>query len=211
MPRSYEGQEITVSFEPKKCIHSRKCAQNAPDIFNVKADGDWIQPDNGDVHQSINVANLCPSGAITYKLKNQASNPDIKVNTLHMWENGPLALRGNLDITDQQASQNATLCRCGLSRKKPFCDGAHLKGDFQATGDANSIESEPLEQTGGQVHIKPLKDGPLYVTGNLEICAGSGRLIKHTTKTALCRCGKSNNKPFCDGAHKATGFSAEGA
>lgn len=210
MSRSYEGQHVIISFESRKCIHARKCAQNAPHIFNVNADGDWIQPDKGEVQQAIDVANLCPSGAITYQLKNNTPTPEVKVNTAHIWENGPLALRGNLNIENQGASQNATLCRCGLSRKKPFCDGAHIKGEFQATGEVSVAESEPTEQTGGQLNVKPLKDGPLYVTGNLEICAGSGRLVKRGSKMALCRCGQSNNKPFCDGTHKSIGFTAEG-
>lgn len=208
--KSYQGKDITVSFDPRKCIHARKCAQAAPHIYNVKADGDWIQPNNGTAQDSINVANACPSGAITARLNN-AAPAILPVNTAHIWENGPLTLRGNLQITEEEASQNATLCRCGLSRRKPYCDGSHTKGGFTATGEVATIKADPIEEQGGTLSIKPLKDGPLYVTGNLEVCAGSGRMVKKTNKTALCRCGHSANKPFCDGKHKSVNFQADGA
>lgn len=211
MAKSYQGQNIIVSFDPRRCIHARKCAQIAPHIFNVNADGDWIQPLNGSAQDSINVANACPSGAISYASKSADEPTDIMVNTAHIQENGPLALRGNLQIENEAPRQNATLCRCGLSKRKPYCDGAHTKAGFQATGEIATASTEVAEQVGGILNVKPLKNGPLYVTGNLEVCAASGRLVKHASKTALCRCGKSKNKPFCDGTHKSIGFEADGA
>ena len=57
--------------------------------------------------------------------------------------------------------------------------------------------------------IKGLKNGPLLVSGNLSIVSGSGRVAWKGTKAALCRCGNSKNKPFCDGAHTAAGFEAD--
>ena len=62
--------------------------------------------------------------------------------------------------------------------------------------------SEDPEHSG----IKPLIDGPLLMQGNLTIRAGSGRVAWEGTKAALCRCGASKNKPFCDGSHKEAGF-----
>ncbi|MEE8093516.1 MAG: CDGSH iron-sulfur domain-containing protein [Gammaproteobacteria bacterium] len=44
---------------------------------------------------------------------------------------------------------------------------------------------------------------------NVSIVASSGRVAWQGKGVALCRCGQSNNKPFCDGAHKAAGFEAE--
>jgi CDGSH-type Zn-finger protein len=59
-----------------------------------------------------------------------------------------------------------------------------------------------------KVTIKTLTDGPLEVTGNVEIVASDGTLIKASEKSYLCRCGFSEKKPFCDGAHKREGFTA---
>lgn len=58
------------------------------------------------------------------------------------------------------------------------------------------------------VTIKALADGPLEVTGAVEILAADGTVVKETSKSFLCRCGHSANKPFCDGAHKREGFTA---
>lgn len=208
MSRSYEGQELTIHFDSKKCIHARKCGLNAPHIFDVNAKV-WIKPDEGTAQEAIHIANTCPSGAITYDYVDGSPKPDIKINTAHVWENGPIALRGNLQIEGEAGRENATLCRCGLSRKKPYCDGAHIKAEFIATGEPAAKDNQALDEQGGQLNIKLLKDGPLYITGNLEICAGTGRRLNRVTKTALCRCGQSKNKPYCDGTHKAIGFEAE--
>lgn len=59
-----------------------------------------------------------------------------------------------------------------------------------------------------KVTITPLTDGPLEVTGEVEILAADGSLVKETSKSYLCRCGHSDKKPFCDGAHKREGFTA---
>ena len=52
-------------------------------------------------------------------------------------------------------------------------------------------------------------NGPLLLNGNFEIVSAGGRTTWRGTKAALCRCGASKNKPFCDGAHKAAGFEAD--
>lgn len=53
-------------------------------------------------------------------------------------------------------------------------------------------------------------DGPYVLKGDIEIRDGEGHLVKTVTKVALCRCGSSQSKPFCDGSHKRVGFSDPG-
>ena len=62
--------------------------------------------------------------------------------------------------------------------------------------------------TPSKVTITALTDGPLEVAGEVEVLASDGTLIKETAKSYLCRCGHSEKKPFCDGAHKREGFIA---
>jgi CDGSH-type Zn-finger protein len=58
--------------------------------------------------------------------------------------------------------------------------------------------------------IKPSPNGPLQVSGDFKIVKADGTEIAHQGDTAyLCRCGHSSKKPFCDGSHKAAGFTAE--
>ena len=47
------------------------------------------------------------------------------------------------------------------------------------------------------------------LTGNVELCAGTGRIVFRTVAVRLCRCGHSNTKPVCDGSHVAAGFVSE--
>ncbi len=60
------------------------------------------------------------------------------------------------------------------------------------------------------VSIVPCPDGPLLLRGDFEITGPEGKAIDPRRRTvALCRCGMSAIKPFCDGTHKATGFRTE--
>jgi CDGSH-type Zn-finger protein/uncharacterized Fe-S cluster protein YjdI len=62
-------------------------------------------------------------------------------------------------------------------------------------------EPEPEETT---VELRP--NGPLFVRGKVRIEDASGHLVREDTRVALCRCGGSGNKPFCDGTHREIGF-----
>lgn len=57
--------------------------------------------------------------------------------------------------------------------------------------------------------IEASKDGPLLVYGNVTIKNSAGELTKKSNVTAFCRCGASNNKPFCDGSHRKIEFKAD--
>ena len=57
--------------------------------------------------------------------------------------------------------------------------------------------------------VVAVRNGPLFMLGKLTVRNATGEVIRESTRTALCRCGASNNKPFCDGTHRAIGFEAE--
>lgn len=71
---------------------------------------------------------------------------------------------------------------------------------------ALSISKAKESNTEKTVDINLAKDGPLLVSGKIRIFDQDGNLHKEVEKCALCRCGSSNNKPFCDGTHKSSGF-----
>jgi len=57
------------------------------------------------------------------------------------------------------------------------------------------------------VKIQALKNGPLIVKGDVEVLDSNGKTMTPPRPVvALCRCGHSANKPFCDGAHAKAGF-----
>ena len=69
--------------------------------------------------------------------------------------------------------------------------------------------STPARRTRDQVVVTPYPDGPLIVRGDVEITGPDGEVLPRRRRTvALCRCGLSALKPFCDGSHKAAGFRA---
>jgi CDGSH-type Zn-finger protein/uncharacterized Fe-S cluster protein YjdI len=68
------------------------------------------------------------------------------------------------------------------------------------------LDGDAQEQSPPETTIDPQPDGPLLVRGRLRIRDDSGLLIRADTRVALCRCGASKNKPFCDGSHEEIGF-----
>ena len=68
------------------------------------------------------------------------------------------------------------------------------------------LDGGPQEPQGGEITIKAQTNGPLYVRGHVKIVGPGNRLIREDTRVALCRCGHSGNKPFCDGTHRLIGF-----
>jgi CDGSH-type Zn-finger protein/uncharacterized Fe-S cluster protein YjdI len=203
------GQKAIIRFDSGKCIHSRNCVLDRPDVFVPNVEGEWIKPDNATPEALLRLAINCPSGAITVeRLDGGESETAPLVNTLRIRENGPLALHGDLAIAGQEKALRATLCRCGQSQKKPYCDGSHTGAGFQATGEPKVKESAALARRDGPLKVLPLPDGPLQVQGALEIVSGTGHTVNRAMQLYLCRCGGSANKPYCDGTHAKIGFKA---
>ena len=202
-----EGTGLTLRYELKKCIHARFCVTGAPQVFLANVKGPWIVPDAIRTEALVEIAHACPSGAIRYLRKDGA--PDEApppVNLISIREAGPYAVRANLNLDGNNGTYRATLCRCGASKNKPFCDGSHHEVNFAATGEPPTGKADMLEQRDGELAIDPQLDGPLKVRGNLEITSGTGRVVARVVQANLCRCGASNNKPFCDGSHARIGF-----
>ena len=202
-----DGKHLTLVYEGKRCIHARFCVTGAPGVFLANVKGPWIQPDGIETERLVEIAHACPSGAIRYERHDGAPNESAPpVNLLAIREAGPYAVRGELTVAGKTTSYRATLCRCGASKNKPYCDGSHHDVPFTATGEPPTGQADMLEARGGPLEIEPLQDGPLQVRGNLEITSGTGRVVSRLTQARLCRCGGSANKPFCDGTHARNGF-----
>lgn len=209
-PEIAAGGDIELRFNTQLCIHSRFCVLQAPDVFKANTPGEWIFPDRMSAAALTAVARNCPSGAITYRAKDQLLDEvDPPVNTIRLRQDGPYAVNAHIEIIghDQDVPvRRRTLCRCGASANKPFCDGSHARIGFQATGEPETQPCDPLDPRGGQLTITPMKDGPLEIAGSAELVSGTGRTFTKTTHALLCRCGGSSAKPFCDGTHALNGF-----
>jgi len=201
------SDDIEISFDLQRCIHSRSCVLNAPTVFLANVKGPWLHPETTSAEHLAHVAQSCPSGAITYRRLDEGPEEAApQVNTIQLRQNGPYAFHATLNIDEQEPMYRATLCRCGQSKNKPFCDNSHIKAGFEATGEPKTTPSEPLAERGGELHVIPLKDGPIKVRGPVEICSGTGRTTNRSQYVKLCRCGGSSNKPYCDDTHLRIGF-----
>lgn len=134
--KDYRGKHITVHYNLGVCSHDGSCVKMLPPVFNINY-RPWIFPDNASVEAVINTIRHCPSGALSYTINGTkhidyySGEPKIKV-----MKKGPLEFYGGIILKDDQGTKpetydHYTLCRCGFSRNKPFCDGKHLRHKFQ--------------------------------------------------------------------------------
>jgi CDGSH-type Zn-finger protein/uncharacterized Fe-S cluster protein YjdI len=203
-----EGERITVISNGKPCIHSRYCVTGAPKVFLANVQGPWIHPDDMEVGALAAVVHACPSGSLQFRRRDGGAQEEAPpVNLVRTLEGGPYAFRGDLRIDGKPHGYRLTLCRCGASKNKPFCDGSHHEIGFDASGEPPTGEKTAmLAVRDGPIEIAPQTDGPLMVRGNMEIVSGTGRMVARVQAARFCRCGHSNTKPFCDGTHVKVGF-----
>lgn len=200
------GKDIAISFDGRRCIHGRQCVTQGAGAFLEHVKGPWIIADAMPAEEIAAVIRQCPSGALTYRRRDGQDEAAPPANVITLRENGPYAVRAAFRIDGSAAGFRATLCRCGGSRNKPFCDKSHNYNGFTATGDPAARNTDALETRDGPLSITPLVNGPLMIEGNLEIDGGTGAVINRGRKVKLCRCGASASKPFCDNSHVRIGF-----
>lgn len=206
---NYPGKAIDVQWDGRLCIHIGECGNAKGDLF-VGGREPWCVPDLSTPQEVREICERCPSGALTYADREGSTETPVAENTVMVTYRGPLYVTGDLLIEGAPEDMpgvrfRAALCRCGASKRKPFCDNSHLDACFDDTGSVGE-KGPGLAAAGGTLTIKPLPAGPLLVSGNLTLRSGSGRIAWQGSQVALCRCGASGNKPFCDGSHKAVGF-----
>lgn len=202
-----EGKGIRISFNSHLCIHSRHCVTELPGVFKANTPGEWLFPDESSAEVLAAVIRECPSGALQYESKGECqAEPLPPVNLVRVYENGPYAFSADLRVDGKPVGYRSTLCRCGRSRNKPFCDHSHADIGFIATGEPETLDATELKSRSGPLHVNRLRNGPLQIEGNLETCAATGRVVARTTKAHFCRCGHSKSKPFCDNTHQTIGF-----
>jgi CDGSH-type Zn-finger protein/uncharacterized Fe-S cluster protein YjdI len=211
----YYGEAIDVQYEVRRCIHAEECVRGLPAVFDRNR-RPWVLPDAAEAGEIVEVILRCPTGALHFKRKDGgAEEPVPEDNTISVRANGPHYVRGDVTLIRHDGEvllkdTRAALCRCGSSHNKPFCDNSHRRIEFQDPG----TRSAPVMQAGaspqtGTLTILPSLNGPLRLRGPVEIRGADGEVIFRGNRVLLCRCGGSQNKPFCDNTHKVIGFRSE--
>lgn len=102
-----------------------------------------------------------------------------------------------------ETGERYALCRCGGSSTKPFFDESVCREARSALVRVPRPVSWDTPGSSPAIAIKP--NGPLRVRG-VGLSADDGTVFEHAERFSLCRCGRSNTMPFCDGSHKEVGF-----
>jgi CDGSH-type Zn-finger protein len=126
----YVGEQITIVDNTDVCCRDRSCIRELPQVFET------CDPNAASPEEIIRTIRKCPSGALTYKIGGNHCQDFGREPAITIPRNGPIRVVGGVGLIDEMGSKPAcvehyTLCRCGESRNKPFCDGTHADIGFR--------------------------------------------------------------------------------
>ena len=139
--KTYSNKDITITWQPGKCIHSTICWKGENGllaVFNPR-EKPWIKPEAASTEQIVEQIRKCPSGALSFTYNTETTVNEEENNaaicSVAVQKNGPLLVKGTLKVTDADGQtsirENVTaFCRCGQSSNKPYCDGQHSRSGF---------------------------------------------------------------------------------
>jgi uncharacterized Fe-S cluster protein YjdI len=157
--KRYRNNDITVYWKPSACIHASYCYRELIEVFDPSR-RPWVDMDGSTTEKIIEVVNLCPTDALTWKWNDEARNETVgtdQVNhikfrrpelldikdtaeqekplSVKIMADGPIVLNGNFTLVhngiDKEMKEGIlSICRCGASDHQPFCDGRHRKIGF---------------------------------------------------------------------------------
>lgn len=132
---NYTGKQITIHDNRSICAHAARCTEGLSSVFKFKQEP-WIDPDGAAVDKIIETIRSCPSGALSYSIDDVENIKSEQEPMITVTKNGPYSVVGGIELLDTEMSEGAskdhyTLCRCGESKNKPFCDGTHWSVGFE--------------------------------------------------------------------------------
>jgi uncharacterized Fe-S cluster protein YjdI len=157
--RTYKNNDITVYWKPSACVHASYCYRELIEVFDPGR-RPWVDMDGSTTERIIEVVNLCPTEALSWKWNDDKKNlsvnsdqlnhinfrrpelvnttdvvPDEHPISVKIMIDGPIVLKGNFTlnyngIKKEIVDSLISICRCGESDHQPFCDGKHRKTGF---------------------------------------------------------------------------------
>jgi CDGSH-type Zn-finger protein len=132
---AYAGKDITILDNRALCAHAGFCTDRLKSVFRMDAEP-WIDPDAARVEEVIATIEKCPSGALSYAREGVEARPPQREPMVTVTDDGPYAITGGIELLaatfgDGASREHYTLCRCGGSKNKPFCDGTHWHIGFE--------------------------------------------------------------------------------
>ena len=131
--QSYAGSRITIHDNRGICAHAGFCTDNLSSVFRM-GEEPWIDADGAAVEAIVDVVKKCPSGALSYSIDAAEFQHSVDAPEITVIRDGPYRVSG-VELAEHALGEGATsarytLCRCGASKNKPFCDGSHWHVGF---------------------------------------------------------------------------------
>jgi len=132
---NYEGEQITIHDNRGICAHAGRCTDGLATVFRLLQEP-WIDPNASDSREISGVISKCPSGALSYSADGVEHRDREGETAIFVAPNGPYLVSGGPELIETSRAEGAstehfTLCRCGGSKNKPFCDGTHWHIQFK--------------------------------------------------------------------------------
>jgi CDGSH-type Zn-finger protein len=143
--KTYIGKDIVVTDNRSICAHAGFCTDELAAVFR-SGQTPWIDADGAAAEEVAATVRKCPSGALSYAQRGQDGvqqgyvEPDYVDSgsepCIRLQKNGPYEVTGGIELQNEplrqgQSPRRYTLCRCGHSKNKPFCDGSHWDAKFE--------------------------------------------------------------------------------
>jgi CDGSH-type Zn-finger protein len=133
--QTYVGRGITIFDNRAICAHAGFCTDELAAVFRHR-DTPWIDPDAAGIERIVSTIMKCPSGALSYAIDGAEAEPPRRAPMVTVTDDGPYAVTGGIELVNVKFGEGAstehyTLCRCGASKNKPFCDGSHWDVGFK--------------------------------------------------------------------------------
>jgi CDGSH-type Zn-finger protein len=127
---AYAGKAITIFDDRSICAHAGFCTDRLKSVFRMNVEP-WIDPDAASVQEIVATIEKCPSGALSYARDGVEASPGPREPMVTVTNDGPYAITGGIALDEDASREHYTLCRCGGSKNKPFCDGTHWHIGFK--------------------------------------------------------------------------------
>jgi len=133
--RDHVGKRITIHDNRALCAHAGHCTEGLAAVFNSERQP-WIDADGASVEEIITAVRCCPSGALSYSIDGVEHRDHGGPLAVTVAKDGPYAVTGGVELAgiamgEGASTEHFTLCRCGASKNKPFCDGSHWDAQFR--------------------------------------------------------------------------------
>ncbi len=132
---SYVGKRITIHDNRSICAHAGSCTERLGSVFRMQQEP-WVDPDGASAEEVIETVKKCPSGALSYSVDDVEYPGEARESMVTVTDDGPYAITGGIELIgvafgEGASKEHYTLCRCGASKNKPFCDGSHWNVGFR--------------------------------------------------------------------------------